>query len=118
MSKVEYLDKKETNDIKVKYVKKFYEINGDDIKTIKDFFDCVYDLFGFLKYNVYSYDAFLDWMRDDYFKWDPIIIIVNQSKNFLENFMTEKKVMLDIFNEDIIPFWEKKGIGFRLIFEV
>ena len=37
MNKVEYLDKLEVNDIKIKYDKKIYEMNGDEIKTLKDF---------------------------------------------------------------------------------
>ena len=118
MNKVEYLDKLVVNDIKIKYDKKIYEMNGDEIKTLKDFFDFIYDLFGFPKYNVYSYDAFIDWMTDDYFKWNPIIIIVNNAENFMENSISDKETLLDVFNNDIIPYWEKKEFVFRLIFEL
>ena len=57
-------------------------------------------------------------MTDDYFKWNPIIIIVNNAENFMENSISDKETLLDVFNNDIIPYWEKKEFVFRLICEL
>lgn len=99
------------NDYERKEIAKTYKnitiIDGNKCGTVEDYFQIVYDTFNFPKYNMLSFDAYSDWMRDDYFETDPIVIVITNEQAFLKNDQKSKKIIIDIFNEDIIPYWEK-----------
>lgn len=107
MNCVRFIDIKESEEIINKYKDIITIIDGKKCKNIKDYFEIIYDIFNFPKYNLYSFDAYIDWMRDDYFKSDPIIIMITNESEFLKNEPENKKLIIDIFNCDIIPYWEK-----------
>lgn len=59
-------------------------------------------------------------MRDDYFKYNPIVFIINNYQLFLKDYPKEKQIIINIFNEDIIPYWNnrKADIGDKTEFIV
>lgn len=120
MHSIKTVSCEEINDIKEKYNNLVYEIEGGNINTINDYFDEIYNMLGFPQYNKYSYDAYIDWMRDDYFKYHPIVFIINNYQLFLRDYPKEKQIIIDIFNEDIIPYWNnrKATIGDKTEFVV
>lgn len=105
MHQVEFISREQSYEIR-KNLDSIIEIDGLKCETLDDYYDEIYGIFGFPKYS-YNYDAYIDWMRDDYFTTDEVIFIITNEESFLKNYPDERKMIIDIFNEDIIPYWEE-----------
>ncbi|KPG72145.1 hypothetical protein AEQ18_02390 [Enterococcus sp. RIT-PI-f] len=55
-----------------------------------------------------GWDSYTDWMTD--LSWidnQCFCIVIEDYANFLKNDAEAKKIVIEIFEEDILPYWQK-----------
>jgi hypothetical protein len=83
------------------------KIQGNNIQTKEEFLEFMEEKF--MLPDSLGWDSFTDWMTD--LSWINNLcfcIIVNDYTDFLKKDDASKKIVLDIFEEEILPFWEKE----------
>ncbi|SEO94389.1 Barstar (barnase inhibitor) [Amphibacillus marinus] len=81
-------------------------IHGNSIQTKNDFLELMKE--EFLLPDCSGWDSFIDWMTD--LSWIDrrcFCIVINDYENFLKEDNESKEIIIEIFEEDILPFWEK-----------
>ncbi|CRH23582.1 barstar family protein [Carnobacterium maltaromaticum] len=81
-------------------------IQGDDIQTKNEFLISMTE--HFMLPDSLGWDSFTDWMTDlSWINNKCFCIIINNYADFLKEDSESKEIVLEIFEEDILPFWEK-----------
>jgi len=87
------------------------EIDGKDINEKEDFFKIMWEKFKLPMYENqtrFSWDSYLDWMRDlTWIKEDKIVLIIYNYNNFMNKEQNIKREIIDDYESCILPFWEK-----------
>jgi len=87
------------------------EIDGKYISTLEEYLSCVSELFRFPMLSddyKLSWDGYLDWIRDlDWLGKDSYTLIIHDYKSFLANDLELKKMIMDDFEEIILPWWQE-----------
>ncbi|WP_115751711.1 barstar family protein [Listeria kieliensis] len=82
-------------------------IEGDDIKTKEEFFSIMADKFKLPDSN--GWDSFIDWMTDlSWINEQCICFVIEDYSLFLKEDSQSKEMVTEIFEEDILPFWENE----------
>ena len=85
------------------------ELEGNTIKGKEDYLKAVEQKFLFPGKCEGLWDRYYDWMTDlDWISEDKIIIIIKSFAEFLSSDPIAKKIVLETFEEDILPFWEEE----------
>ncbi|MBC2000707.1 barstar family protein [Listeria marthii] len=80
-------------------------IQGDNIQTKKSFLELMAEKF--LLPDSIGWDSFTDWMTDLSWLDNPCFcIIIKDYTDFLKKDTESKEIVMEIFKEDILPFWE------------
>ncbi|EIO5737268.1 barstar family protein [Listeria monocytogenes] len=80
-------------------------IQGDNIQTKKSFLELMAEKF--LLPDSIGRDSFTDWMTDLSWIDNPCFcIIIKDYTDFLKKDIESKEIVMEIFKEDILPFWE------------
>ncbi|MBC1340066.1 barstar family protein [Listeria welshimeri] len=80
-------------------------IQGDNIQTKKSFLGLMSEKF--LLPDSTGWDSFTDWMTDLSWIDNPCFcIIIRDYTDFLKKDIESKEIVMEIFKEDILPFWE------------
>ncbi|MBC2062118.1 barstar family protein [Listeria marthii] len=80
-------------------------IQGDNIQTKKSFLELMAEKF--LLPDSIGWDSFTDWMTDLSWIDNPsFCIIIKDYTDFLKKDTESKEIVMEIFKEDILPFWE------------
>ncbi|MBF2675827.1 barstar family protein [Listeria marthii] len=80
-------------------------IQGDNIQTKKSFLELMAEKF--LLPDSIGWDSFTDWMTDLSWIDNPCFcIIIKDYTDFLKKDTESKEIVMEIFKEDILPFWE------------
>jgi len=84
----------------------FAELCGNEIQSWDEYINLIESKFCFpTKVNVHGY---VDWMKDlDWLNKDGYILIIKQYNEFLQNDISTKKLVIELFKESILPWWEK-----------
>lgn len=94
-------------------------IDGKDIQTETDYLKVITEKFEFPQFNnqLCNMDGYLDWMTDlswleeKFERFDNIsLIIKNYRKAFNGNFNDIDWFIIELFEEDILPYWDKHKI--------
>lgn len=87
------------------------EVPGTKIQTKRCFLDFMGEKFAMPDYQ--GWDAYTDWMTD--LSWIPnqqICVIIDDYGSFLRKDLRARKDSMEIFKDDILPFWEKDVLKF------
>lgn len=87
------------------------EVPGTKIQTKRSFLDFMGEKFAMPDYQ--GWDAYADWMTD--LSWIPnqqICVIIDDYGSFLRKDPRARKDSMEIFKDDILPFWEKDVLKF------
>lgn len=107
MNKIHYIENETTSVANIKYV----VVDGSKIKSMEDFVDYVEKELDFptsCEHGIAMLARFEDWIRDlSWFNYDTYIFIIYNYKEFMKNNEKEKKLIISIFEELILPWWEK-----------
>ncbi|MBC2250452.1 barstar family protein [Listeria cossartiae subsp. cayugensis] len=80
-------------------------IQGNNIQTKKIFLELMAEKF--LLPDSIGWDSFTDWMTDLSWIDNPCFcIIIKDYTDFLKKDTESKEIVMEIFKEDILPFWE------------
>ncbi|EAC2784888.1 barstar family protein [Listeria monocytogenes] len=80
-------------------------IQGGNIQTKKSFLELMTEKF--LLPDSTGWDSFTDWMTDLSWIDNPCFcIIIKDYTDFLKKDIESKEIVMEIFKEDILPFWE------------
>lgn len=83
-------------------------IDGREITVWEDYINKISELLDFPLQYEYSKDSYIDWMTDlEWLKKESFIIIINNYDEFMINNLEDKKEVMQMFKDDILPFWEK-----------
>lgn len=83
------------------------EINGQEIQTKNQFIEITQNLFRFPSDCKDNWDGYIDWMNDlGWLKKDGYILVIHDFKQFMFENMEEKELLIDIFFEDILSYWQ------------
>ena len=85
------------------------ELDGRAVKTRFDYFSAIDKAFQFPTSSAGNWDSYLDWIRD--LTWLPdgeITLIIQHYANFLEDNPEDKKMLVEDFEDTILPFWEEE----------
>ncbi|NLD49817.1 MAG: barstar family protein [Clostridiaceae bacterium] len=83
------------------------EINGSQIQSWEDYISVVQDKFKFPTPCLGSVDRYLDWMRDlGWLEKEEYILIITNYGMFLNNDSKLKSLIIEDFNDVILPFWQ------------
>ena len=90
------------------------EIDGSTIQNEEEFLVTMSSVFHFprpITLRGAYFDVFNDWMRDlDWLGKSGYALIINNFNKFIKNDQTLKKMIIDLFEELILPFWEEEVI--------
>lgn len=82
-------------------------LDGKIIKTMEDFLEIIEKAFIFPNSCNGSLDVFMDYIRDfEWLHYDKIDLIIKNQKEFLKADYRYRNILLDLFREDILPYWE------------
>ncbi|ARW14149.1 barstar family protein [Lactiplantibacillus plantarum] len=87
------------------------EVPGAKIQTKRSFLDFMGEKFSMPDYQ--GWDAYADWMKD--LSWIPnrrICVIIDDYSSFLRKDSKARKDSIELFKDDILPFWEKDVLKF------
>lgn len=80
-------------------------IQGNNIQTKKSFLELMAEKF--LLPDSTGWDSFTDWMTDLSWIDNPCFcIIIKDYTDFLKKDTESKEIVMEIFKENILPFWE------------
>lgn len=86
------------------------EIEGGECLYLKDYLNLISDFFHF-PIRAKGLDGYNDWMRDlSWLNKKKIIIIINDYQKFLQKDISSKEVIIEDFNELILPWWESEVV--------
>jgi len=84
------------------------ELNGEEIQSWEDYIRKIEDTFKLPTEWNNTIDSYDDWMRD--LSWlgkDSYMLIIYSSEKFFANDPSFKKIILECFEDSILPWWEK-----------
>ncbi|MDR0298967.1 MAG: barstar family protein [Streptococcaceae bacterium] len=85
----------------------FLELDGNDLQTIDDYLDFMGTKLNF-PVKGKSIDGYLDWMTDlQWLKKKRYILVIENFNQFLLRDPAKKKIIMDTFEEVVLPWWEK-----------
>lgn len=106
MNRICYID--DFNQIRFQKTDQLIMIDGKKCEKAEDFYKIIYALLGFPYESNYSLDTFNDWMTDCHFFYsDSIKIIIINNDFFLKKDIQFKEKIKKLFEESILPYWEK-----------
>lgn len=83
------------------------KIQGKDIQTKEAFLKFMEKQF--MLPDSSGWDSFTDWMTDlSWIDRSCFCIVINNYRDFLKKDEASKKTVFEIFEEDILPFWEEE----------
>ena len=111
-NKVIYLSRNEFKQLRFNSGTKIGIIDGEKINTWNDYSSLIANKFEFpyREEAISDYNQYADWMTD--LSWiaqdEQIAIVFFHFSELLKNNSVEKSTLIDIFTEDILPFWEEE----------
>lgn len=82
------------------------EINGEDVQNREEYLAFMSEAFRF-PIPSRGFDGYLDWITDlDWLHKEEYVLIINHYKEFMKKDPGNKKEIIEMFQEDILPFWE------------
>ena len=85
------------------------EIQGKEIQSWKDYIAEIEEKFEFPTSCISSIDRYLDWIRDlGWLKKDSYVLVIYDYKNFLEQDISLKKMIMEDFGDCILPWWQEE----------
>lgn len=105
---------KEVRNIKSKLEQKgecfIVEIEGGKCLRLTDYLSAMSNLLQF-PIKAKGLDGYNDWMRDlSWLSKEQIIIIITEFSKFLQKDVSYKKMIIEDFNEIILPWWESEVV--------
>ncbi len=86
----------------------FVEIDGEQVNSKEMFFEIMSDKFK-LPSAGSGWDSFIDWMNDlSWISEECICLVINKYSEFLKDDLVTKVIFEEVFQEDILPFWDKE----------
>ncbi|MCL2772354.1 MAG: barstar family protein [Oscillospiraceae bacterium] len=83
------------------------EIDGKEIKILKDYFDKINTIFDF-PIPARGFDGYLDWMTDlDWLEKDGYAMVIYNHSEFMKNDLKSKTKIIKYFEDTVLPWWEK-----------
>jgi len=83
------------------------EIQGKEIQSWDEYLDVIEIVYKFptgWRVNIHGY---IDWMLDlDWLGKNSYILIIHDYSDFLKQNMETKKMVMEIFEEEILPWWQ------------
>ena len=85
-------------------------ISGAECLCLNDYLNQVYEKLSFPPIDVrQSLDSYFDWIRDlQWLSRDEIIFVITDFDIFLVNDSVHKRIIIDLFKNEILPWWEYK----------
>jgi len=84
-------------------------INGENIQTWDAFLDVMINEFRLPMGEHKNANAYLDWMRDlEWLDKNGYVLIIENYSKFMKDNSKIKKVIINDFEEIILPFWESE----------
>ena len=114
MNKIEFIEKKFFEELVNKNSNDCYIaiIDGKENKDWNSYRDTIERLFKFpTKKN--NYDGYSDWMRDlSWIESDSFILCITNYDDFLSTNLEEKKIIMNMFQNTILPWWDEEVVKF------
>ena len=103
-----YTTKKEFTSITFDTTDNYFLFSGADCRCLADYLDQVYAKLSFPPIDVRkSLDSYFDWIRDlQWLSRDEIIFVITDFDMFLVNDSVHKRIIIDLFKNEILPWWE------------
>lgn len=107
-NKIIYLTKKEYKKYNFPVTDNLFIISGADCQKLSDYFNQVYYQLNFPLIDINkSIDTYFDWIRDlSWLSGDEIVFIINDFDILLKNDLNNKQIVMDLFQNEILPWWE------------
>ena len=87
------------------------EINGKQCSKLADYLKIMSDSFSF-PIEAKGVDGYNDWMRDlTWIEEKKIAVIISNYTDFLKDDLSSKEVILQEFNQLILPWWDGEYAG-------
>jgi len=84
------------------------EIQGDEIQSWDEYLDKIEIAFQFPNKWRVNISGYCDWMTDlDWLGKKSYILIIHDYSKFLMQDLECKKMIMEIFNDEILPWWQK-----------
>lgn len=85
------------------------EIQGKEIQSWKEYISKIENTFKLPREWVNTIDGYNDWMRDlEWLEKDEYMLIIYDYKSFLEQDPLLKKIIMDGFDNLILPWWQEE----------
>ena len=115
MNTVKYVSMQEVPQLKNKYQQDqavfIVEINGSQCSKLADYLKIMSDSFSF-PIEAKGVDGYNDWMRDlTWIEEKKIVVIISNYTDFLKDDLSSKEVILQEFNQLILPWWDGEYAG-------
>lgn len=112
---VKYIPMQEVPQLKKKFQQDqgifMVEINGKQCSKLADYLKIMSDSFSF-PIEAKGVDGYNDWMRDlTWIKEKKIVVIISNYTDFLKDDLSSKEVILQEFNQLILPWWDGEYAG-------
>lgn len=112
MNEIKCLSKQEYENLIFDKKIKIIAIDGAEIENKNDYFIKISELFSFPQFETehdLNYSAYIDWMTDlSWFDNCSIILVINNFSQFMKSCQQDKDTVMNIFAEDILPFWDEE----------
>jgi len=83
------------------------ELQGKDIQSWDDYLDKMEIAFQFPNKWRVNIQGYIDWMKDlDWIKNDSFALIIHDYQEFLTQNVDTKKMVMEIFSEELLPWWQ------------
>lgn len=107
MNKINYVS---SNEYKISQNTKAITIDGLKIQNLKEYFKTISEKFSFPNENErLNYSAYTDWLTDlSWLDSDSIALVIKNFSMFMRDEQKEKTMIMEIFKDDILPFWDKE----------
>ena len=84
-------------------------IDGEELDTFEKFIDYMENEFHFPETCLHMFDRFMDWIRDlTWFDYTRYTVVIKSYSCFMsKSDYSLKCLVMDAFQNEILPFWEK-----------
>ena len=108
-----YTTKKEFTSITFDTTDNYFLFSGADCRCLADYLDQVYAKLSFPPIDVQrTIDTYFDWIRDlNWLSEDEIVFVITDFDLFLSNDKSNKELVIKLFENEILPWWEMEVIN-------
>ena len=107
-NQIYYISKIEYERLSFNATDNLFIISGAECLCLNDYLNQVYEKLSFPPIDVrQSLDSYFDWIRDlQWLSRDEIIFVITDFDMFLVNDSVHKRIIIDLFKNEILPWWE------------